>query len=142
MTKPAPYAEFLSETPLFPSDVETQAARAAYKIVLSDVGANQPVLDRHDFRIIGETLAGTAAFKGSKTGLPGLPDSQADVGGWEDMPMASRPADWDSDHDGLPDWWEHLRGPRDDAAAADGTTELEHYHQSDGRPAHRGRGWR
>ena len=127
MTKPAPYAEFMSEAPLFASDVETQSARAAYKIVMSDVGANQPALDRHDFRIIGETLAGTAAFNGSKTGLPGLPDSQADVGGWEDMPAVSRPADWDSDHDGLPDWWERLRGPRDDAAAADGITELEHY---------------
>ena len=127
MTEPAPYAEFLAESPLFPSDIETQSARAAYKIVLSDVGANQPALDRHDFRIIGETLAGTAAFKGSKTGLPGLPDSQADVGGWEDMPTVSRPADWDTDHDGLPDWWERLRGPRDDAAAADGITELENY---------------
>ncbi len=138
MTKPASYAEFLSDMPLFESDVETQSARAAYKIVLSDVGANQPALDQHDFRIIGETLAGTAAAKGSKTGLPGLPDSQADVGGWEEMPTVSRLADWDRDRDGLPDWWERISGSRPDSAAGDfsdanrdrlgdGVTELEHY---------------
>lgn len=138
MTKPAPYADFLSDAPLFASDVETQSARAAYKIVLSDVGANQPALDHHDFRIIGETLAGTAAFKGSKTGLPGLPDSQADVGGWEDMPPVTRPTDWDSDRDGLPDWWERISGSNPASAAGDfadsnrdrlgdGVTELEHY---------------
>jgi hypothetical protein len=138
MTKPAPYAEFLSDAPLFASDVETQSARAAYKIVLSDVGANQPALDRHDFRIIGETLAGAAAFKGSKTGLPGLPDSQADVGGWEAMPTVARPVDWDSDRDGLPDWWERISGSNPASAAGDfsdsnrdrlgdGITELEHY---------------
>jgi hypothetical protein len=138
MTKPAPYAEFLSDAPLFASDVETQSARAAYKIVLSDVGANQPALDRHDFRIIGETLAGIAAFKGSKTGLPGLPDSQVDVGGWEAMPTVARPSDWDGDRDGLPDWWERISGSNPASAAGDfsdsnrdrlgdGITELEHY---------------
>lgn len=104
----------------------------------ADVGANQPALDQHDFRIIGETLAGTAAAKGSKTGLPGLPDSQADVGGWEEMPTVSRLADWDRDRDGLPDWWERISGSRPDSAAGDfsdgnrdrlgeGITELEHY---------------
>ena len=138
MTKPAPYADFLSDASLFASDVETQSARAAYKIVMSDVGANQPALDQHDFRIISETLAGIATYKGSKTGLPGLPDSQLDVGGWEAMPTVARPADWDSDRDGLPDWWERISGSRPDSAAGDftdsnrdrlgdGVTELEHY---------------
>ncbi len=138
MTKPAPYADFLSDAPLFVSDVETGSARAAYKIVLSDVGANQPALDRHDLRVIGETFAGTATYKGSKTGLPGLPDSQADVGGWEDMPTVARSADWDSDRDGLPDWWERISGSNPVSAEGDfadsnrdrlgeGVTELEHY---------------
>jgi hypothetical protein len=30
------------------------------------------------------------------------------VGGWEDYPEQTRPVNWDSDHDGLPDWWEAL----------------------------------
>ncbi len=44
------------------------------------------------------------------SGVPGLPDSQNDVGGWEDYGTVTRPADWDTDHDGLPNWWEQIKG--------------------------------
>lgn len=98
------------DAPFFPAFVVTQSARAAYKHVLSDVGCTVPGLDDHDRRIIRETLDGTHRFKGSVTGLPGLPDSQEDVGGWEEYPEVHRAAGWDRDHDGLPDWWETLHG--------------------------------
>jgi hypothetical protein len=69
------------DSPFFSSYVTTQSAEEAYKNVLSDVGCNQPVLDDHDIRIIEETLQGTYKYKGSKSGLPGMPDTHIDVGG-------------------------------------------------------------
>jgi hypothetical protein len=103
------YEAFVSQ-PFFPAHVKTQSAKEAYKNVLSDVGSNQPVFDDHDIRIIQETLGGTFQYKGSVSGIPGHPDSHEDVGGWEDYPEVKRPANWDSDHDGLPDWWEEIKG--------------------------------
>jgi hypothetical protein len=96
------------DTPFFPSYVKTQTAYNSYKNVLSNVGANQPAIDSHDIRVIHETLTGTAAYQGSITGLPGLPDKESDVGGWETFPEEHRNDDWDSDSDGLPNWWERL----------------------------------
>ena len=78
--------------------------------MLADVGCNRPVLDDHDKRVIEETRTGTTTYKGSITGYPGLPDSQDDVGGWEDYPEIHRSADWDTDGDGLPNWWEERQG--------------------------------
>jgi hypothetical protein len=133
-----PTYETYVDAPFFPSYVTTQSARAAYKIVLSDVGANAPQIDNHDTRMIAETLAGTYSFKGSKTGLPGMPDTQADSGGWENYPEFRRDATWDTDHDGLPDWWEKLHGSNPASPAGDyadsnadrdanGFTDLEDY---------------
>ncbi|WP_316809999.1 Ig-like domain-containing protein [Pedobacter heparinus] len=135
--KKVSYQTFVDK-PFFLPYVTTQSARDAYKDVLSDVGCNQPVFDDHDIRIINETLAGTYTYKGSKSGKPGLPDSQEDVGGWEDYPEVQRPASFDSDHDGLPDWWEKLHklnpnsasGDFSDANAdpdKDGFTNLDNY---------------
>jgi hypothetical protein len=63
-----------------------------------------------------------------------LPDSQEDVGGWEDYPEIHRPADWDTDGDGMPNNWETQKGldpenARDGAAdpGGDGYTNLEDY---------------
>ena len=124
--------------PFFPSYSTVQSAEQAYKNVLSDVGASSPVLDDHDIRIINETLTGTYKYRGSESGKPGLPDHENDVGGFENYPETYRPQNWDVDNDGLPNWWEQLRGL--DAYAAgdnfddansdndgDGYTELEHY---------------
>ena len=103
------YQTFVDK-PFFEPYVTTQSAPDAYKNVLSDVGCNRPVFDDHDIRIINETLTGTYTYKGSKTGKPGLPDTQQDVGGWENYPEVHRNASFDSDRDGLPDWWEKLHG--------------------------------
>ena len=132
------YSDFIKDQPFFDPFVETQTAALAYKMVLSDVGANQPGLDEHDTRVIHETLTGTAKYRGSRTGLPGLPDSQEDVGGWEDYPEVHRPETWDRDHDGLPDWWETVHRSNPASAAGDfsdanadrdgnGFTDLEDY---------------
>ena len=123
-----------AEQEFFPSHVKSQSADEAYTNVLADVGCNYPALDEHDKRIITEVRSGKTTFKGSKTGLPGLPDSQEDVGGWDNYPDIPRPAGWDTDGDGMPDAWEKVRGlnPGDSSdgnqdANGDGYTNLEEY---------------
>jgi hypothetical protein len=98
--------ETFVDKPFFESYVNTESAKGAYKNVLSDVGANQPFFDKHDNRIVDETLKGTFTYKGSKSGLGGMIDNESDAGGWPDFPSETRDAEWDTDHDGLPDWWE------------------------------------
>jgi hypothetical protein len=123
---PLTYETFV-DAPFFPSFVTTQTAGDAYKRVLSDVGANAP-LDDHDSRIINETLTGTFSYRGSVTNKPGFPDSENDVGGWEDYPEIHRPAEWDTDKDGLPNWWETLKGLNPNSPAgsfADANADLD-----------------
>jgi hypothetical protein len=117
---PTPTYETFVSSPFFDHEVITQSATAAYKRVLSDVGANAP-LDDHDLRVIQETLAGTYTYTGTGPygGYPGLPNSQDDVGAWENYPSTARPADWDSDGDGLPNWWEHFHGTNPLSTAGD-----------------------
>ncbi|WP_289657921.1 T9SS type A sorting domain-containing protein [Flavobacterium panacagri] len=105
--------------PFFPSYVTTQSAKNAYKIVLSDVGCTQPEFDDHDQRIITETLNGTYSAVGSVTGKPGFPDNEADVGGFETYPTVVRDANWDTDQDGLPNWWEAIIGTNVNSAIGD-----------------------
>lgn len=132
--KETPLKQYISETPFFESHVATQTAQAAWKDVMADVGCNVPRWDEHDTRILKEARTGVCGFRGSVTGLPGLPDSQADVGGWEDYPEVHRPAGWDTDRDGMPDAWEQTMSldPRDASDGngdrdGDGYTNLEEY---------------
>ncbi len=108
---PTNYNSWVS-APFFPSYATIHTATNAYKLVLSDVGCNQPLIDDHDARVIRETIDGTYTYTGTGPygGSPGLPNSQDDVGGWENYPVMQYPAGWDSDHDGLPDWWELAKG--------------------------------
>jgi hypothetical protein len=114
-----PMENFLVEQPFFDPHVKTQSAKAAYRDVLRDVGCNVPMLDDHDKRVIEETRAGTTTYQGSVSGLPGLPDSQEDVGGWEEYPEVQRPANWDTDQDGLPNDWEASHGLNPNSPAGD-----------------------
>ncbi|MGQ7944668.1 T9SS type A sorting domain-containing protein [Flavobacterium sp. WC2509] len=127
-------------TPFFPSYVTTQSADNAYKIVLSDVGCTQPEFDDHDQRIITETLGGTYTYRGSVTNKAGFPDNESDVGGYENYPVINRDVNWDTDQDGLPNWWETILGTNvnspvgnfSDANAdtnSDGYTNLDTYLQ-------------
>jgi hypothetical protein len=111
--------ETFVDKPFFSSYVATQSATAAYKNVLSDVGANQPFFDQHDNRIVDETLKGTSTYKGSKSGLAGMIDNEEDVGGWPNFASENRPADWDTDHDGLPNWWEKAFSLNENSKAGD-----------------------
>lgn len=124
--------------PFFGSCANVESAKDAYKSTMSDNGANLPVLDNHDKRIINETLSGTYTYVGSKSGIKGEIDNEADAGGLEVYPETSWADDFDSDNDGLPDWWERIKGsninsPKDDFTDSnadndgDGYTALEDY---------------
>ncbi|WP_257668607.1 DUF3826 domain-containing protein [Parapedobacter tibetensis] len=130
--------ETFVDAPFFEAPVTTQPAAHAYKMVLSDVGANQPFFDAHDTRIVHETLTGTFSLRGSKTNKAGFPDDEADSGGFETYPEVAREENWDSDRDGLPDWWEEMHGLNPNSAPGDfvdangdpdgdGFTNLEDY---------------
>lgn len=141
---PVTYDVFVNE-PLFKSYATIHSVTDAYKRVLSDVGCTQPVFDDHDVRIIKETLTGTYSCNGSVTGLPGLPDREGDVGAWENYPGFNRAASWDTDLDGLPDWWETAIGTSPNSAPdtftdsnadtdKDGYTNMEAYLQWMSKP--------
>ena len=106
---PTSYSPWVS-SPFFSSYATIDEVTNAYKKVLSDVGCNEPVIDDHDARVIRETIDGTYTYSGSVSGDPGLPDTTADVGGWENYGNTTRPANWDTDHDGMPNWWEVIKG--------------------------------
>lgn len=100
------------DKPFFESYATVETATQAFQNVLSDVGCNQPELDNHDNRMIQETLWGTTSTVGSKSKKKGLIDHEDDAGGFAALNIidAAWPADWDSDQDGVPDWYERIVG--------------------------------
>ena len=116
-----------------------ETAQAAFKNVLSDVGCNLPFFDLHDQRMVKEALTGTTSTKGSRSGRAGLIDSEEDAGceGFDLQKLgivtAQRTDDWDTDQDGIPDWFEALVGTNPSAANnnddrdGDYYTDLEEY---------------
>lgn len=96
------------QQPFCEPHVATHPVSELLEEVLSDVGANHAGWDDVDLRIIGDVRRRTATGKGSRTGLPGIIDSQADVGGWPTLRSGTPPSD--SDQDGLPDAWEQAHG--------------------------------
>ncbi|KAF4977887.1 hypothetical protein FZEAL_5661 [Fusarium zealandicum] len=110
---PAPEYQKFYENEFFEPFVDTQSSTDAYKRVLSDSGASQPILDDQDKRIIQETIAGSYNYTGSVSGKKGLIDNPKDVGGLEDFPEVHRESTWDADDDGVADWWDGSTGGED-----------------------------
>ena len=85
--------------------------------------------------MINETLTKTYSLRGSVTGKPGLPDNEKDAGGWEIYPVIEQEADFDTDRDGLPDWWENHFGSDINSATGDFSDANEYYYISSGYTA-------
>jgi len=92
------------------SGVET--AEAAFMNVLSLAGCNYEQLDKNETRLIQETRDGTSTKTGSRSGKAGLIDKESDSEGWDGLGITTetRPANWDTDGDGIPNWFEEARG--------------------------------
>jgi len=108
----------------FANSVTTQTADQAYLTVLADAGATPWNRDAVDARIV----TSVQNHAGS------IINSQADVGGWPDLGEVHRPAGFDTDADGMPNYWETWYGTN--SAVADqnglglyGYTHLERYLQ-------------
>jgi hypothetical protein len=101
--------------------VKTSSAEKAYEDVIVGAGANRPVRDSIDARLIREV----------KTNTGKMIDSQNEVGGWPVYRTVTPHKD--SDGDGIPDQWElsHKMDPKNaaDAKAKDksGYTNIERY---------------
>ena len=92
------------------SGIET--AEAAFRNVLSLAGCNYVQLDRNEARLVQETRDGTYTKTGSRSGKAGLIDKESDSEGWDGLGITTetRPTNWDTDGDGIPDWYEEARG--------------------------------
>ena len=100
MDEPAPTGE-----------VTTHSAAESFSKVLAYSGASL-YRDEIDARYMEEAKTGTAKYKGSITLSPGIIDKVSDVNGYTEANFgtATRPADFDTDKDGIPDSWETANG--------------------------------
>jgi hypothetical protein len=121
-----------SDTAFTVDSVTTQSAQDAYALVLASAGASLPKRDTVDGRIIAQMKGDYPYFASGAYGTnKGIIDSQDSVGGWPVLNSLT-PAP-DTDHDGIPDYWEIANGlnPADSTDGAiittDGYSNLEHY---------------
>lgn len=102
--------------PLDAGLVTTHTAQVAFEKVLNSAGCslNRDIIDE---RIVKETRNGTATYKGNKSQIGGIIDSQndlkpADAGddwcAWPTLEGGEKPKD--TDQDGMPDEWEEAHG--------------------------------
>lgn len=101
------------------SEITTQSAEEAFKLVLESAGASYK-RDKVDERVVKEVSEGTFTY-----GDKGIIDSPKDVGGWPIL--KSEKVLKDKDKDGMPDKWEKKHGlnPKLDDSAGIGLSD--HY---------------
>ena len=89
----------------------THSAAEAYNKVLAYCGASLH-RDDVDERYMEEASTGTAKYTGSVTKEQGIIDIVKDVNGYteKNFPTGKREAGFDSDNDGMPDYWEDANG--------------------------------
>ena len=92
------HTEFLVDQPVGESPIRATKVEELFPIVLAQVGANLPERDSVDACAIHDAQTGKTTFG------DGVVTSQTQVGGWPEL--KSLPAQADTDHDGIPDWWE------------------------------------
>ena len=105
------------DEPIDAGEVTTHKAQTAFEKVLKYCGASF-VRDACDVRYAEEAENGTTTFKGAIVNRAGILDIINDPEGTEDPTTASyptlreekRPADFDTDGDGIPDEWETANG--------------------------------
>ena len=106
-----PCVKIKMDAPAPTGEVTTHSAAESFSKVLAYSGASL-YRDEIDARYMEEAKTGTAKYKGSITKSPGIIDKVSDVNGYTEANFgtASRPADFDTDKDGIPDAWEITNG--------------------------------
>ena len=119
------------DAPAPTGDVTTHSADEAFSKVLAYCGASL-YRDEIDARYMEEAKTGTAKYKGSITKSPGIIDKVSDVNGYTEANFGkgSRPADFDTDNDGIPDAWETANGldPNDASDALTYSLDSKEYY--------------
>lgn len=119
------------DAPAPTGDVTTHSAAEAFSKVLAYSGASL-YRDEIDARYMEEAKTGTAKYKGSITKSPGIIDKVSDVNGYTEANFGkgSRPADFDTDKDGIPDAWETANGldPNDASDALTYSLDSKEYY--------------
>jgi hypothetical protein len=122
------YTPMQNAFPIDPAKaVTTESADSAYASVIKNVGANFPIRDAVDTRVIAGVVNQTGTIINRMSDIGGFPTSA--------YPTESRPADFDTDQDGMPNTWEERNGLDPNNAAdrnfitlsAQGYTNLEMY---------------
>jgi hypothetical protein len=113
----------------YPAQATADSADAAYAKVIGAVGAFPWARTTTDQRLINEVL--TYAGTSGQTA-----PNAAEWAALDTAPAVTRPANWDTDLDGMPNWWETARELNPSSAAgadgnngvsANGLTNLENY---------------
>ena len=119
------------DTPAPTGEVTTHSAAESFSKVLSYSGASL-YRDEIDARYMEEAKTGTAKYEGSITKSPGIIDKVSDVNGYTEANFStgSRPADFDTDKDGIPDAWEITNGldPNDASDALTYSLDSKEYY--------------
>jgi pectate lyase len=120
---PEQRAAMIVDAPFGELPPHVQSATDGYETVLAEAGATLPARDATDLRIVRGVRDGTGRIIQKETDLP---DDQR----WPDY--RSLPALADSDHDGIPDYWEKQFGlnpndPTDSVKLSAGYANIEHY---------------
>ena len=131
--------QLASPHPLAPIPVTTQTAADAYESVLNYAGSFWWNRDVHDARVVNQVRTQTGT----------LINHESEVGGFLPPTSLTRAANWDTDHDGMPDEWETKHGlnpllssDRNNDFDTDGFTNLEEYLNETGAwPAPRAISW-
>lgn len=119
------------DAPAPTGEVTTHSAAESFSKVLAYSGASL-YRDEIDARYMEEAKTGTAKYKGSITKSPGIIDKVSDVNGYTEANFStgSRPADFDTDKDGIPDAWEITNGldPNDASDALTYSLDSKEYY--------------
>lgn len=119
------------DAPAPTGEVTTHSADESFSKVLAYSGASL-YRDEIDARYMEEAKTGTAKYKGSITQSPGIIDKVSDVNGYTEANFStgSRPADFDTDKDGIPDAWEIANGldPNDASDALTYSLDSKEYY--------------
>lgn len=116
------------DAPIEAGDVTTHSAQKAYEKVLAYGGASL-YRDACDVRYVEEATNGTTTYSSSHCKVAGIIDSVNDPSSatqdattvsYPELTSESRPANFDTDKDGIPDAWEIANGlnPNDASDAA------------------------
>lgn len=118
------------DSPIDAGEVTTHDAKVAYEKVVGYGGASLH-RDAVDARYMDETREGSITYTGKISNILGIldvindPSKEADptTASFPELESTSRPADFDTDKDGIPDAWEIANGLNpNDASDASATT--------------------